>query len=296
MTNVTHLHFLVGHKSLFTLQKDRRRSSDGKHTHQSYFNVHRNSIPYSMSRQSGHMSSAESGILVRENTRTVKVDNTLYNRGSRIKKLKYKSKSDIVMLKVDSVATIPELDRTHIGADTVRTKDHYPVYYSKRLQLYHDASRSAHVTEASNKQDSDDAKESHTSGVSNTRNVPLSNKHSSGNLGNVPPDKEPHQSRSDSAMSSLSSASDCQSTFSTSDITLQVNMGLSRQNSLKRPQSAPSTIVRNASSGSLPNMIINNFIASSSDNFRSHGSWRLTIDYKGNWKSKYHSIIDHTRK
>lgn len=297
LTHVTHLNFLVGQKSLFTLQKDRRRSSDGKHTHQtavSYFNVHRTSIPYAMSRQTGHRSSTDSGILVRENTRTVKVDNTVYNRGSRINKLKYKSKSDTVTAKLDTVETIPELDRRHMSADAVRTKDHPPAYYFKRLQLYHEANRSEleHVNESRYKHGSYGTEESPTSGASNPRNVPLNNRHFSGNRGNVPSNTEHHQSRSDSAMSSCSSASDCQSTFSTSDITLHVHMGISRENSLQRPQSAPSNIVRNASSGSLPNMMINNFIASSSDNFRSHGSWRVIVDYKGYWESKYHTHIN----
>ena len=98
------------------------------------------------------------------------------------------------------------------------------------------------------------------------------------------------QCRSGSISSNSSLLSQCPSTFSTSDITVhfQSNSGLSRDDSLKRPRSAPGTgnSCRKASSGSLPNITVSNFLATSFDHFQSHGSWKQIIDYKGTWESK----------
>lgn len=98
------------------------------------------------------------------------------------------------------------------------------------------------------------------------------------------------QCRSGSITSNCSLLSQCPSTFSTSDITVhfQSSCGLTREDSLKRPRSAPGTdnACRKASSGSLPNITVSNFLATSSDHFQSHGSWRQIIDYRGIWESK----------
>ena len=99
-----------------------------------------------------------------------------------------------------------------------------------------------------------------------------------------------NQFRSGSISSDSSLLSQCPSTFSASDITVhfQSNCGLSREDSLKRPRSAPGTgnALRKASTGSLPNVTVSNFLATSFDHFQSHGSWKQIIDYKGSWDSK----------
>ena len=100
------------------------------------------------------------------------------------------------------------------------------------------------------------------------------------------------QGRSGSLTSNCSLLSQCPSTFSASDITVhfQNSCVLSRDDSLKRPRSAPgngSSSGRRTSSGSLPNVTVSNFLATTSDHFQSHGSWKQVIDYKGCWESKF---------
>ena len=99
------------------------------------------------------------------------------------------------------------------------------------------------------------------------------------------------QRRSGSLTSNCSLLSQCPSTFSTSDITVhfQTSCALSREDSLKRPRSAPGNgnSGRRTSSGSLPNITVSNFLATSSDHFQSHGSWKQIIDYRGYWESRY---------
>ena len=103
------------------------------------------------------------------------------------------------------------------------------------------------------------------------------------------------QGRSGSLTSNCSLLSQCPSTFSASDITVhfQNSCVLAREDSVKRPRSAPgngSCTSRRASSGSLPNVTVSNFLATSSDHFQSHGSWKQVIDYKGCWESKWYFI------
>lgn len=281
-------HCITGQKSLFLTPKERRRSSDSKQHRQPiqiYLNAHRKSHPCLQGNtgngQTSEMSSAKDtssdmGILVRENTRTVKVDNTLYNRASKIKKLKHKSKSDTVKNEQDK----RNCQRRESADGACRNRGLSPVSCFKGLQL-HDDGQFIDVQNTTEPKHLNET-EASTSGSSNIWNTSASYRYSARN---VITSGEYYQKRSDSVISTCSALSECQSTFSASDITL--NIGTSRDNSLQRPRSAPSNIVRNSSSGSLPNMIINNFVASSSDNFRSLGSWRFVIDYKGKWESKY---------
>ncbi|XP_060606456.1 uncharacterized protein LOC132758775 isoform X2 [Ruditapes philippinarum] len=279
----------TGQRSLFTQPKERRRSSDSKHRRQpsaTYLSIHRRSHPCLSIKtfndqaddiHSPNDNQPEMEILVRENPRTVKVDNTQFNRASKIKKLKQKSKSENakIMSKKNSYGT----RRESTGA-VYRKRDPSPVSCFKRLHHYDDVKSDAVDTKDSDLNDeSKDSSKQCTSTATNDKKTPVKKQSSSGyNTHNA----EYCQKRSDSLISTCSALSECQSTFSASDITL--NIGTSRENSLQRPKSAPSNIIRNTSSGSLPNMIINNFVASSSDNFRSHGSWRFVINYKGKWE------------
>lgn len=216
-------------------------------------------------------SSAEKGILVRENVRTVKVDNTMIRRGSRVHRLRQKRNSDGIKSFKESE---PEVEYT--------TKNS-PVSCFSRANLHceentneSDLSRDNKVVSKANGEPSQ-SKMGFTEGTRCFTND------------SVTSGSEIQQPRSGSPTSVCSGLSECRSTFSTSDITFSMQYGLSRENSLRRPKSAPINIVRNGSSGSLPNMIVNNFKASSSDNFRSHGAWRFFAEYRGRWESKKYS-------
>ena len=222
--------------------------------------------------------SFDSGILVRENTRTVKVDNTdAYNAG-KSKKTINKANSDGQLknhrrkrscYRTGSTETTSNSNETDTGVVCSLNGNNK----SSSCFLNSANNSSSHKTSVA------DGHIKHGTLVPATTNWIGSTEHVHSRA------YERVSGRSDSIVSACSTASECQSTFSTSDITLNMQAGLSRENSFKRPKSAPGTFVRNASSGSLPNMVINNFIASSPDNFRSHGAWRFIAEYKGKWES-----------
>lgn len=306
--------FCTGQKTLFAA-KDRRRSSDGKHnrqTNQPFSTLHNNSqhgtfVAQNRKKRNIYSKPAfgrtesngkshdksfnktdrfESGILVRENTRTVKVDNTSALQCLKTKKLINKTNSD-GQLKTQRRRSC---HRTG-SAETRKTCDTETSAVSHNGNGVNDnTSQSSNLTHSLNANSASSLQTKKSpSHEERTRSAPLTPAKTQwkGSSEQVHArSSERAQGRSDSIVSSYSTASECQSTFSTSDITLNMQSGLSRENSFKRPKSAPGTFVRNASSGSLPNMIINNFIASSPDNFRSYGAWRFMVEYKGKWESK----------
>jgi len=236
----------------------------------------------------------DTGILVRENTKTVKVDNT-YCTKLRSRKHSHKSNSDNTLLGRHQRAALKE--RTS-SAEVVKSEQKVceransadavlrdagidksgTCYSDEKSELYagENFARGSYGVLDASKSRYDDTKCSSNPQLKCGATPPSARNASSGFS----------QERSDSIVSTCSAISECHSTFSASDIMLNMQFGLSRENSIKRPKSAPGTFVRTASSGSLPNMVVNNFIASSSDNFRSHGAWRYIIEYRGKWESK----------
>ncbi|WAR16557.1 hypothetical protein MAR_031151 [Mya arenaria] len=305
------------------IKSDRRRSSEGKHNRSvgdNFHSLHRNSQPY-VERKKKHSAYAklaftrtsipsepgitnDTGILVRENTKTVKVDNSSFNKLRSKRHSNKQSKSDTLCMskhqrKKSAFAeraksaeiSKPDLqvcERANSADDMLRTNDKEGGKGKAQLTLATDkhvgklgasncsADRQNQNTETGEylRRDSDKVP-----ALSQTKH-PLPSPAISMRKESV----DFVQTRSDSLVSNSSAISDCHSTFSASDITLNMQSGLSRENSFKRPKSAPGNFVRSASSGSLPNMVVNNFIASSSDNFRSHGSWRYIIEYRGKWE------------
>lgn len=293
---------VTGHKTLFAA-KDRRRSSDGKHNRQTAppaftsmqstgFSQH---VQYSaqnrkkrniysknaLGRPSSHGKSRDksaeffdSGILVRENTKTVKVDNTSSLSMLKCKKTISKTNSEGQLKnhrKKQNCHRTGSAENRHVDSDV-------SVCVSQNGGGKESSACALTLNSANN-----------IPSLKKTGTLaPGTTTHWRGSTEHVhPKSRDRTPGRSDSIVSACSTASECQSTFSTSDITLNMQSGLSRENSFKRPKSAPGTFVRNASSGSLPNMIINNFIASSPDNFRSHGAWRYSVEYKGKWESMF---------
>ncbi|XP_052271984.1 uncharacterized protein LOC127872693 [Dreissena polymorpha] len=286
------------------LANNKWRNIEGKQRRPSgvsYFSFHRNSHPH-VERKKKHSAHAklslgksasensasnEPGLLVRENSRTVKVDNTYINKSKeRSRKQSHQMKLGGGGGSKHSHKKCALMDRTNDADASKREAVLCERKYSAdagHRSIGHDAcvhlsclGPASEDTESSAGSTGSTCTLTNQDGCKETVSRPSYAAHRKGSLDYM-------QARSDSIASTCSAISECQSTFSTSDITLNMQSGLSRENSLRRPKSAPGTFVRNASSGSLPNMVVNNFMASSSDNFRSHGSWRYIIEYKGKW-------------
>ncbi|KAL4217684.1 Calpain-1 catalytic subunit [Mactra antiquata] len=221
------------------------------------------------SRDSKNDPNLELGILVKENVRTVKIDNTVFTRDSRAQKLRLKRMSDATKYFKD--------EEPEVGVSRRRRSS--PVHCFHRENLHCEEDTWELDTNRDNRTISDSCRDNSHTEMRIAGGSRMSSNDNSTSGSNIQ-----HQQRSGSLTSMGSGLSECHSTFSTSDITFSMQYGLSRENSIRRPKSAPINIVRNASSGSLPNIIVNNFKASSSDNFRSHGAWRYVVECRGRWE------------
>lgn len=311
-------HF-IGQKTIFTA-KDRRRSSEGKQSrqvapplvtiqseaiqhctqirkkreaharctfgragsHDSKSNEKSRDRSYAKSRDRAN--TFDNGILVRENTKTVKVDNTSFLNTPKSKKAFSKTNSDGHLKnhrwKKSYVRRLSAENRRGQDLETCKVTNHIGdgVRNSRESRSNSQLNFSGAIYVTSPRPSTKDRQHKTGSITSDTLSAKTT-EHGQYRA------RDQGQGRSDSIVSTCSTASECQSTFSTSDITLSMPSALSRENSYKRPKSAPGPFLRTASSGSLPNMIINNFVASSPDNFRSHGAWRFLVEYKGKWES-----------
>ena len=231
----------------------------------------------SQSETRGPDEKTEAGILVQENYRTVKVDNTMKKKesASSIPSTPDKNISDFTSI---------QTHRGSVSGSGTGSGAGSPVTTClQKLQIYVDKCK-VEFEMGSNL--SDTSKSVHN--AQTPRSSPSLNRYREKRDKHKECEKSSYcGNRSDSLISTCSAASDCQSTFSASDIMLNMP-GDSSTESVVRRKSAPTTCSVPRNSGtSLSNMTVQHFMAMTSDYFRSHGSWRLLMTYTGTWESKY---------